>query len=411
MEQHGLEKTSFQAPAAGSRVRPWLGVWGALCTTLIGLGLARFAYAPIIPALIAAHWFTPAQAAYGGAANIAGYLAGALAARPSAARLGTRHTLRACMVLTTASLFACMAQAGVAWFLGWRFMSGLGGAGLIVLAAPGILPLVPAKHAGRASGLIFSGIGLGIVGAGALLPVVLRGGLPAAWAMLGTASLLLSCIAWWALPPDPQAMTAGQVRPSLSPALRMLNVAYAISAMGQVPAMLFLADYVARGLGLGVAAGAAAWTAFGVGALAGPLACGALADRLGHVSALRWLWVAQIAAGAALTAAAASGQGGLLAIGLAGAVIGAGIPGLVTLVFGRSQVLAGPSLAIRRHAWGHATLAFAAGQTVAAYAVSHLFGLYQRYDLLFGLGAACMVAAIGTGEVSAAAGRGHEASR
>src|SRR5690242_3783640 len=59
-----------------------------LAATLVGVGLARFAYTPLLPALIAAGWFPPASAAYLGAANLAGYLAGALVARTLAARIG-----------------------------------------------------------------------------------------------------------------------------------------------------------------------------------------------------------------------------------------------------------------------------------------------------------------------------------
>ena len=54
-----------------------------LAASLVGVGLARFAYTPLIPALIAVGWFSPADAAYLGAANLIGYLAGALlASRP-----------------------------------------------------------------------------------------------------------------------------------------------------------------------------------------------------------------------------------------------------------------------------------------------------------------------------------------
>lgn len=49
-----------------------------LCASLVGLGLARFAYTPLIPAIIAAKWFSPSDVVYLGAANLAGYLAGAL---------------------------------------------------------------------------------------------------------------------------------------------------------------------------------------------------------------------------------------------------------------------------------------------------------------------------------------------
>ncbi len=41
------------------------------------IGLARVFYTPLLPTIIAAHWFSPADAAYLGAANLAGYLAGA----------------------------------------------------------------------------------------------------------------------------------------------------------------------------------------------------------------------------------------------------------------------------------------------------------------------------------------------
>src|SRR5215207_7251621 len=49
----------------------WHATASALCAILVGIGLARFAYTPLIPALVEAGWFTPAQAAYLGAANLA----------------------------------------------------------------------------------------------------------------------------------------------------------------------------------------------------------------------------------------------------------------------------------------------------------------------------------------------------
>src|SRR5258707_15311914 len=55
----------------------WQFAAAGLCASLVGLGLARFAYTPLIPALIAAKWFSPPDAVYLGAANLAGYLAGA----------------------------------------------------------------------------------------------------------------------------------------------------------------------------------------------------------------------------------------------------------------------------------------------------------------------------------------------
>ena len=69
----------------GNGVGAWRGTLAGVCATLVGIGLARFAYTPLIPPLITEGWFAPSQAAYLGAANLAGYLAGALLARRMAA--------------------------------------------------------------------------------------------------------------------------------------------------------------------------------------------------------------------------------------------------------------------------------------------------------------------------------------
>ena len=76
----------------------WRAVLSAFCASLIGIGLARFAYTPLLPALIGAHWFEPAAAAYLGAANLAGYLLGALSGRPLSARMPLVVVLRAMML-------------------------------------------------------------------------------------------------------------------------------------------------------------------------------------------------------------------------------------------------------------------------------------------------------------------------
>ena len=70
------------AAAAHDETALWRATLSGVCANLVGIGLARFAYTPLIPALILAGWFSPTQAAYLGAANLAGYLAGALLARP-----------------------------------------------------------------------------------------------------------------------------------------------------------------------------------------------------------------------------------------------------------------------------------------------------------------------------------------
>src|SRR5689334_18499490 len=112
-----------QNPEAATSL--WRSVMSAFCASLIGIGLARFAYTPLLPAIIGAHWFEPSAGAYLGAANLAGYLAGALLGRPLAARTGTVITLRTMMLLATAAFFACAFPISFAWYFVWRFASGL----------------------------------------------------------------------------------------------------------------------------------------------------------------------------------------------------------------------------------------------------------------------------------------------
>ena len=57
-----------------SLLHPAFAGWAALFS---GLGLARFAFTPLLPAMIEAGWFSPGGGAAQGAANLAGYLLGA----------------------------------------------------------------------------------------------------------------------------------------------------------------------------------------------------------------------------------------------------------------------------------------------------------------------------------------------
>ena len=389
------ETISKPAQARGSTTPdPWRGVLAALCTCILGLGLARFSYTPLIPALIGAHWFTPSEAVFLGAANMAGYLAGALSARLVMRRLGLRTTLRLLMVFATASLFACSQPVDFAWFCAWRLVSGFTGAGLIVLSAPSVLPFVPQARRGLAGGVIFTGVGVGIAGSGSLLPLLLAHGPAEAWLALSVAGVAMTVIAWngWPKAP-PRSNLPAQVSstPSGTP-LRLLFAAYATSAIGQVPAMLFLSDFVARGLGHGVAAGSHAWAVFGIGALAGPLSAGALADRIGFTAGLRVNWIAQILACLAMWWAPSAAV-----VVAAGLVVGAGIPVLVVLVLGRSQELARDAAP---QAWSIATTCFAGGQVIGAYGLSWVFKQTADYRLLFGSAVLAMVFAFCFGEAS-----------
>lgn len=377
----------------------WRATFSGLCASLVGIGLARFAYTPLLPALIAAGWFAPAEAAYLGAANFVGYFAGALLGPWLAVWSGAATVLRAMMLLATAAFFACAMPLSFLWFFLWRFASGLAGGVLMVLAAPSVLPHVPPARRGVASGIIFTGVGLGIAASGTLVPVLLHLGLAWTWCGLGALALALTLLAWHGWPRQAAVTPAAtSARPQVGPALRAVYLVYGLNAVGLVPHMVFLVDFVARGLDQGLATGAQYWVLFGLGAMLGPILAGHLADRIGFAPALRLALVVQAAAVALpmLTS-------GAIWLALSSIVIGGLVPGIVPLVLGRVQELLGPAdLRARAAAWSQATMAFAFGQAAAAYGLSFLYAQAGSYVLLFALGTAAMLLALAVDGIMAA---------
>jgi predicted MFS family arabinose efflux permease len=372
-------------------IATWRAVSAGLCASLVGVGLGRFAYTPLIPALIAAHWFAPSAAVYLGAANLAGYLAGALIARPVAARIGAAAALRAMMIAATAAFFGCAMPLSFAWYFAWRFTAGVSGGALVALAAPAVLPEVSPAQRGLAGGVMFTGVGLGVAASGTLVPLLMRAGLAAAWLGLGAMALGLTLLSWNAWPRGAgRPPSAAAVRAEPRPALVTLYVVYGLNAAGLVPHMMLLVDFVARGLGRGIAAGAQCWVLFGVGALAGPLVAGPLGDRVGFGMALRLALVAQALAVGVLAVSAAPA-----AVALSSIVAGASVPGVVPLALGRIHEIAPQDVELQRCAWVWCTVAFALGQAGAAYGFSALFAWSNGlYPLLFALGAAAFLVAL-----------------
>lgn len=369
----------------------WLPIFAGLCASLVSIGLARFAYTPLIPALIQAHWFSANDVVYLGAANLVGYLIGALIGRPIAQRLTNKSTLRLMMVLVTLAFFACGFPLSVLWFFAWRLLSGIAGGAIMVLVAATVLPHVPAARRGLASGAIFLGIGLGVAGSGTIVPPLLSLGLQQTWIGLGVLSVLLTAASWfgWPTAPVPQPAADTGASTTLPRSLNLLLAQYGLMAAGLVPAMMFLADYVARGLGDGAHVGAAIWVMYGLGAIIGPVSYGFLADRFGAKLTIRGVLVMQ-----AVAAALLSVSGSFTALAILAVIIGAFAPGSVPLALARVRELV-PNHHLQQLAWSRATVSFATFQALAGFAYSALFNASGgHHALLFMVAAGVIISAL-----------------
>ncbi|MCK1691144.1 YbfB/YjiJ family MFS transporter [Bradyrhizobium sp. 145] len=374
-----------------SSQQTWRYAVAGLSASLVGLGLARFSYTPLIPALIAAKWFDPSDVVYLGAANLAGYLAGALAARTVAARIGAVRGLRAMMLLATLSFFASSTPVSFTWFFAWRFLSGLTGGIIIVLAASVILPHISAARRGIVGGVIFAGVGLGVAASGTLVPLLLQQGLQQSWYGLGVLAGTLTLVSWWNWPAEAKADTVSSQRAKhASPAARGLLVQYGLNAVALVPHMIFIVDFVARGLGQGIAAGSHYWVLYGLGAIVGPLVTGHLGDRAGFGPALRAAFLIEAAAVLLPTVSTAP-----LSLIVSSVVVGGFTPGIVPLVLGRIHELVPHSIEQQRTTWSHVTTSFALFQAAAAYGFSWIYAQTAGdYLILFALGGGAVVLAL-----------------
>lgn len=367
-----------------------LGLAGGVCT-LLGIGMARFAYTPLIPALVEADWFTTHAAAYLGAINLLGYLIGAATAHRATLVFSVRAVLGVCLAVTAASFFACALDWGVVWYGFWRLACGVTGAMLVVVGAPAALSRVSPGERARTGALVFTGIGLGVAASGTLVPWLAGVGVAMTWLALAIVASALALWSWRAvwrdLAPLPETRGDGQNGVTLPMAAIMLViVAYGLDAIGFVPHTLFWVDYIARELGDGLAVGSGYWVVFGVGAMCGPVVAGVLAARMNFRPALT-LALAVKAVAVALPLVSS----GVPALTLSSFFVGMLVPGTVTLTSGSIAALATP--ARQQQLWGWATLSFALAQAVAAYGMSWGYERLGSYLPLFGFAFAALVLA------------------
>jgi predicted MFS family arabinose efflux permease len=122
----------------------------------------------------------------------------------------------------------------------------------------------------------------------------------------------------------------------------------------------------------------------------GPLATGRVADRIGFASELRCAFALQAGAVALLVFSASP-----LSLSISSIIVGAMVPGVVTLVLGRVHRLIPHNADQQSKARGLCTTAFALGQAAAAYGFSYIFAhTGDTYRVMFALGAAALASAL-----------------
>ncbi|MER5626712.1 YbfB/YjiJ family MFS transporter [Streptosporangium sp. NPDC002544] len=281
---------------------PW-AVWQAgrlALGTASALGLARFAYGLLLPAMREDLRWTLAEAGAMSTANGLGYLLGALVTAAVVRRWGTAAAFRIGMALTAASLAATAASDAYLALLAVR--AAAGAAGAVVFVAGGVIASRVAARAasGAPITVYFAGTGLGIVVSGVSIPALAEHW-RLAWVGLAVAAALATVASWSAASTGEDAHTTAAGRARVRP-LWGAALAYLLFAAGYITYITFLSAYLADQHAPLVQV-VLTWTALGLAVIAAPALWSRPTTEWPATRALATL-LAILAGGAALALAA-----------------------------------------------------------------------------------------------------------
>ncbi|MHB1738487.1 MAG: YbfB/YjiJ family MFS transporter [Actinomycetes bacterium] len=254
----------------------WVAAGLALGPAVV-LGLARFAYALLLPSMRdELHWSLGTAGAMN-SANALGYLAGALATARLARRHGARRSFIVALGVTVVSLLATAATEDTVVLLGLRTLAGVCGAVAFIAGAGLVAEVAAGATAHRAAmllGIYFAGGGAGIVISGLSVPALLAAmptsaGWRWGWVLLGALGVVALVPAWLAArassepPPPPHHDRRWPARHFVA----MLG-SYALFGAGYIAYMTFIVAFLHDG-GAGTGEITAFWAVLGTASILG----------------------------------------------------------------------------------------------------------------------------------------------
>ncbi|CAN5283501.1 YbfB/YjiJ family MFS transporter [soil metagenome] len=328
----------------------------------IALGLARFAYALLLPPMRDDLGWSYTQAGALNTFNAVGYLIGALIMNPLTVRFGARRVFIAGTVTTTLLLLATGLTSDYVALSLLRTVTGVS-SGLIFASGGLLAARLGASRGGTLLGIYYGGVGIGLIASAWIIPATVTllrpHGWQAAWVGLAAAALLCTLLS---VPPVGEDARAVADRDPTASAQSLLTVfwpallGYLCFGFGYIGYMTFnVALLKQRGasphevtlfftlIGIGALAGSKLWahvleTFRGGKAFALVNAVVGIASLLPLISDAQWVFdVSGLLLGASFLAVVASTTA-LVRHSLAAHRWSAGI-GLFTTVFAAGQIV------------------------------------------------------------------------
>jgi MFS family permease len=322
-----------------------------LACLAVAMGIGRFAFTPLLPMMQADSGLSFTAGGWLASANYLGYLFGALSAGLFPR---SRRVIRVGMLVIAGSTLGMGITEQPAVWAALRLAAGMASAWVLVHVSAWCLPRLMGRR--TLAGVVYAGVGVGIVVAGAVCAMLMAWGVPSSrtWIVLGAMCLLPTFLLWHVFVTDGSARSpaAGRWNPQWWP----LVLCYGAFGFGYIIPATFL-PAMARGEIADPALFGWAWPAFGAAAAASTLAVAVLSR---HFTDRRLWGTSQLVM--------ALGVGAPLAVrGLAGILIAALCVGgsfMVVTMTGMQEAL--------RVAGAHAARLMAA--MTAAFATGQILG-------------------------------------
>jgi MFS family permease len=342
----------------------------------VAVGIGRFAFTPLLPMMQEDAGLSVAAGGWLASAHYLGYLLGALSAMrmPGRSAAAVRGGLLMIGVVTGGM---GLVDSFAVWVL-LRALAGIASAWVLIFASTWCLARLAPRHRPVLHGLVFAGVGAGIIAVGWLCIVLMHLHVSSAhtWIIFGVLSLVLSIVVWPTFGVDDAALSSGVRCPAASElrwesATIRLVLCYGAFGFGYIIPATFL-PIMAKQAMRDPAIFGWSWPIFGGAALASTLAVAVVSRSISH----RYVWIMSHL---------------VMACGVALPLVWPGI----TATMGASLCVGGTFMVItmvamqeaRQVAGQHATsliaamtAAFACGQIIGPLSVSSVLSLSENFS-------------------------------
>lgn len=373
-----------------------LVAFGGAAALALAMGVARFAYTPILPAMHHEAGLATAQAGVLATLNFAGYMAGTLLplfARRLGLAPGPKSMLRAglatCLVTTLAMAFT---DTYAVWGL-LRFLSGVASALTMIYASALVLDALARRGTRGGAGIHYGGVGVGITVSGLMVMALEAAGVGWRVLWLGATALIALLVPEVLLTVARRSAPApAGARPSVAiadaPPVRnhwWLVAAYACSGTGFIVSGTFL-PLIAKQQPETAPYAAFCWVLVGIAAIPSNVFWDLVARRAGATASLMVQYVLQVIG--VLLPVFSRAPWAILASGV---ILGGTFMGIVTVANGEAR-----NIAPHRTAEMVAlmTAAYSIGQIVGPPVAGYLAAAGGSFDGGLGIAAATLLLGI-----------------